>query len=352
MSRTRSRPMCQDDYRSWVERSMGGKQVDRLRQVVVRVQSGRSVCPGELASQLGVCERTIRRDVEMIRKIGIPIIYDPAICRYRLDDEGVVPQASEDMALALICALRVLDHTRLMGVDGDDSGAEALVACAVSATVRQAVATLADRLDVRLPASTNGPIGHVALTALKSCSERRFLSLRTDDTPSGEIMCLVLRPERVAYIHPYWHLMARKTDSPHQSLFNLHRCSELRLLGRLDDDRDERATLDDVIGNAWRCKRGKPFHVRLRLERDAGRYAEEITWHRTQHATWESQDSMIWECDVDGLDEILMWVMGFGRMVEVLEPPELRTMIAREASALVLSHAASRRAPLPALSSS
>ena len=54
---------------------------------------------------------------------------------------------------------------------------------------------------------------------------------------------------------------------------------------------------------------------------------EEIKWHRTQ-STWRTEDhSLMFEVDVDGIEEISWWVMSYGDQVEVVEPPELRNMI-------------------------
>ena len=60
-------------------------------------------------------------------------------------------------------------------------------------------------------------------------------------------------------------------------------------------------------------------------------YVEEVIWHKTQTTLRTEDDGLIFEVDVDGVDEISWWVLGYGDQVKVLEPEILRDMVARRA---------------------
>jgi len=47
--------------------------------------------------------------------------------------------------------------------------------------------------------------------------------------------------------------------------------------------------------------------------------------------SYEGDGSLIFEVEVDGLNEISWWVLGYGDQAQVLEPPELRDLIAEHA---------------------
>jgi predicted DNA-binding transcriptional regulator YafY len=75
----------------------------------------------------------------------------------------------------------------------------------------------------------------------------------------------------------------------------------------------------------------KRYHVKIRfLKRVAGN-VDEILWHKTQRTTFEEDGSLLFEVDVDGIDEIAWWALGYGDQAQVLEPPELREKVAGHA---------------------
>ena len=46
-------------------------------------------------------------------------------------------------------------------------------------------------------------------------------------------------------------------------------------------------------------------------------------WHPTQHTEEHPDGSLTYRCTVDGLDEIVWWVLGYGPHAVVREPREL-----------------------------
>ena len=97
--------------------------------------------------------------------------------------------------------------------------------------------------------------------------------------------------------------------------------------------------IEEYFGKAWSMiPEGKIHHVKLRfLPKVAGNVAE-VIWHQTQKLTRHTDGSMTFEADVDGLNEISWWVMGYADQVEVLEPVTLRRQIAQLAENMVKTH--------------
>jgi hypothetical protein len=46
-------------------------------------------------------------------------------------------------------------------------------------------------------------------------------------------------------------------------------------------------------------------------------------WHPAQRILWKSSACCLFECEVDGLDEIVWWVLSYGKHARVLRPKEL-----------------------------
>ena len=55
---------------------------------------------------------------------------------------------------------------------------------------------------------------------------------------------------------------------------------------------------------------------------------DEINWYKTQRTIYKPDGSMLFEVDVDRLSEIAWWILGYGDQAQVLEPIELREIIA------------------------
>jgi proteasome accessory factor B len=50
----------------------------------------------------------------------------------------------------------------------------------------------------------------------------------------------------------------------------------------------------------------------------------ETRWHPTQTIKHYSDGSCLFECEVDGLDEIVWWILSYGPHARILRPPALR----------------------------
>ena len=54
-------------------------------------------------------------------------------------------------------------------------------------------------------------------------------------------------------------------------------------------------------------------HVCIRFSPKVTRNVEEVLWHPTQQTSLIEDGSLRYEVDVDGLDEIAWWVLGYGK---------------------------------------
>jgi predicted DNA-binding transcriptional regulator YafY len=68
--------------------------------------------------------------------------------------------------------------------------------------------------------------------------------------------------------------------------------------------------------------------VWIRFLPDAARIVMETQWHATQKATPASDGSVVLSFQIDGLDEICNWLLGWSGRAEVLAPKEFRKMLA------------------------
>lgn len=80
---------------------------------------------------------------------------------------------------------------------------------------------------------------------------------------------------------------------------------------------------------------GRIYHVKLRFGPKVAGNVAEVHWHSTQRITQESDGSATAEFRVDGLGEIMWWILGYGDQVEVLAPRTLRKNIRQVTETMV-----------------
>jgi predicted DNA-binding transcriptional regulator YafY len=138
---------------------------------------------------------------------------------------------------------------------------------------------------------------------------------------------LRLHPYRIVLIQQAWYLIARSHDLESPRTYRLHRFKSLRIL----DDASIVPPDFDVstyFGNAWAVYRGdKAYDIELRFTQEAAPLVTETRWHSTQKVKREANGEVTLTFRVDGLDEILWWVISWTGRVEVRQPAELRHMV-------------------------
>lgn len=74
--------------------------------------------------------------------------------------------------------------------------------------------------------------------------------------------------------------------------------------------------------------------VRVRFSVAVARYVQEGHWHPSQELAVQKDGSVIAEFQLSNTEEIKRWLLSFGRHAEVLEPEELRRSLADEMEAM------------------
>ena len=134
------------------------------------------------------------------------------------------------------------------------------------------------------------------------------------------------------YVIGEWH---RADHQPAIMTLKLDRVQDAKLLHETFDPPDTAQLVADLEGT-WGIWLGDadPVTVRLRFRNYLLDRLRESRWHPTQHMEIDAQDgSILWTAQVAEPQEMLPWIRGWGRDVEVLEPEDIRAQVASEAAA-------------------
>ncbi len=87
-------------------------------------------------------------------------------------------------------------------------------------------------------------------------------------------------------------------------------------------------------GKAWRMIRGdKLYKIEIDFDATVADTVSDTHWHFTQKIDYHPDGSITYRCEVEGLDEIVWWVLAYGPHAKVIKPKTLARMVLEKAQA-------------------
>jgi len=314
----------------------------RIYRIHEAVRAGGFPNCSKLASDLEVTPKTIQRDVSYMRDmLGLPIEYDAVQHGfYYTRDTSDFPifETTADQLAGLFLARTALESVRntplaatmrevfaklTQGIEGRVSFSwgdldEAFSRKAVEAHPR----------DVKL-------FGELADAVLKRLEVTfSYRKLGADSSESRRV-----RPYHLGEVEGGWYLIAHDLEREALRTYALPRITRLKVTSKNFErpiDFNGRDHLSRSFG-VWSVAGDMTKHlVRVELNGYAARLASERRWHPSQEVSALNAKGSRVEVrfEVGRLEEVLRWVLSFGRQAKVLGPPELSRMMKDELIAM------------------
>lgn len=317
---------------------MRTKRLTRVLSLLQALQTGQPVTVDGLAARLKINRRTIFRDLVLLEKAGIPFSYDRQTKCYCATKPLLLPPVSLTHAEALSLTLAVhclLERPIAADVFSARSAGMKLKAM-LPLPVQRYCGEMLER--VRLPMRQQSD-PHAIADALpvvqRALANRKKLRVVYDSYLERRQIEATLHPYHLLYLHRGWYLIAKSEQADKVLTFKVERILQYRV-SDFGYKIDPKFSLEEYFGNAWLMIKGdRRYHVVIRFLPLVAANVDEIGWHKTQKTRFEDDGSLLFEVDVDGLSEISWWVLGYGDQAEVLEPRELRELLAKHAAALL-----------------
>jgi len=299
---------------------------------ILRAHGETGVRLEEVARQVGMSTRTVRRDLNALEtELEMPVWTEDG--RWGIDADAFLPPLRLTLheAMAVFLASRVV--TRYADKYDPNLGAAfgklaEVVPSAIRAHVEHTLSVLASRpREERFNR-------HVA-DLTRAWAERRVV---TFDYAPARYADAGEREPRKAIVRPYLLEPSLEThalyligfDETRDAIrtFKVERILDLALTPRQFEPA-EGADVESVLGRAWDIIADQPdTTVRLRFAPTVAARVREATWHPTQQLEEEPDGSLLWTGRVAGTIEIRLWILRWGDDVEVLEPQTLRDDVA------------------------
>lgn len=305
----------------------------------------------ELADELGVTEKTIRRDLVVFQDAGFPLVEEVGergrkTWSLRTDGRQPPLSFSFDEALALYLGRRLLDP--LAGTDLWEASQNAFrkVRTCLGETAVKYLEKMAGSLHHTAPGGGNYERkSHILDTLLQAIEDRRVAMIEYRSQRATEPVTCEVHPYGLVWHRRALYLVAWSRDHGAVRHFKVDRM-EVAEATAFPFRRPEKFDLAAHLAGSFGIWQGDgDVTVRVRFEPAAARYVEENSWHASQKLSPQGDGRLLAEFRLSDTTEIKSWILSFGSQAEVLAPEQLREEIRQEMSLLAKRYAIREKLP-------
>ncbi|MFE3226303.1 helix-turn-helix transcriptional regulator [Nocardia sp. NPDC059228] len=292
----------------------------RLLRLLSLLQTPREWSGAELAAQLAVDVRTVRRDIDKLRALGYPVDATAGAAGYRLGAGAQLPPLllDDEEAVAVAMGLRTAAGGTIAGIEESSLRALAKLERVLPSRLRHRVTAL-QTATVAVP--DGGPrVDPDTLTAIAAAirdQHRLRFDYRTHD---GESSRRTTEPHRLVHIGRRWYLTGWDVDREDWRTYRVDRLTPRIPTGPRFTPREA----PDAAAQVSRGVTTAPYRyqARITLLTSVERAAELIA-PTVGVLEAVDPDTCILHTGADSLDALAVHVAGFGFDFRILEPPEL-----------------------------
>ena len=299
----------------------------------------------EMASDHGVSQRTIRRDLVTLQRVGFFLEEresDHGRKHWRLGATASAPLLSFtwDEAIALFLARRHLEP--LAGTHLWESAQRAFRK--IRATLSDQSVRYLEKMAGKFHRTTVGAgdyakKGEVIDQLMIGIEDRRITFIAYQSLRSTEPVTYEIYPYGIVFHSNSLYLVALSVNHGEVRHFKIDRLSSVDL-ETLKFNKPTDFDLQQHFADSFGIFHGdgKPQHIRIRFSPEVARFVEESHWHDSQKIQKQRDGSLIFEVTLDTTEEIKSWALSFGAKAEVLEPKRLRKEMQAEIRVMASSY--------------
>lgn len=316
-------------------------RIHRLLRILTLIQSEPGWTAPRLAQVCGTSVRTIYRDMRMLDAAGIPYYHDVERPGYRVRRDFFMPpvQLTLDESLALIALAEHIGGREQIPLTRAAARAVSKVRGLLPPAMREQLEKIDRHVAIQLAkAGPHDGIRDVYQAVQAAITRRRALHCRYEpaggDNRGGDSP-FRFEPYTLFFSQRAWYAVGRHDGRGEVRCLKLNRFTQIEPT-RDNYDIPDDFRLDDHLGMAWRMIRGeKRYDVELWFDAEFAETIADTQWHASQQITWQTDGSILFRCEVDGLEEIVWWVLSMGPHCRVHKPAKLSGRVADLAGGVV-----------------
>jgi predicted DNA-binding transcriptional regulator YafY len=320
---------------------MSRPPLERMLRIHDELRRGAFINCTKLVAALGVCRKTVLRDIAFMRdRLDLPIEYDSGIQAYRYTHPVTsfpTVHVTEGELMALLVAQRALEQYR--GTPFHRS---------LEIAFEKLTGGLRDRIsfspadELRAVSFKNIGLGKTDLAIFNALSGAvlRQEEVEFDYRKPGESARSHRRvqPYHLAHRENLWYLIAFDVERGALRTFALPRIGGVTVL-KQKFAKPADFTPETFFANALGVLGGRGDHqVVIRFSAEAADRVREREWHESQELRERPDGTVELRLRLGALPEVERWVLGWGAAAEVIGPPELRQRLRAVAADLVRTY--------------
>ena len=304
----------------------------------------------ELAAEMQVCEKTIRRDLETFMAAGFPVAETSVEFgrkRWHLDVDKFTPGMTFafDEALAFYLGRHLLEP--LAGTPFWEAAQRGFkkIRASLGETALRYVEKFGDVFRQtslgRHDYSGKAEIIEQLMLGIEDC---RAVFITYQSMRATEPVTYDVYPYGLAYHRGSLYLVGRNPQREQVCHWKVDRIEK----ADVDEFRFQRPAGFDLQKHLagsfgiYHTDGEAEVRIRVRFSPAVARYVRESQWHASQKLTKQRDGSLLAEFHLDDTAEIKSWIMSFGRYAVVLEPEQLRHEITTDLQSLLESYSHSQ----------
>jgi len=296
------------------------------------LQSGRGHTTNTLSSICGVSRRTIFRDLEILRDAGVSIEFDTLNQAHRIARNSYLTPTNftPQEALAVMVLCQELGNQDGLPLLRDARSAALKLESSLPIVIREYLRDVSSAVEIQMP-PTN-PLSDsegVFQQILAAVDAKLSIRIRYDSFSEKKVIDTLLSSYRLLFSRRSWYAIGRSSLHRATRTFNVARILEATSNGE-HFTLPQGFSVERYLGNAWHLisEGGSDQDVHVRFQPLVARNVAEVSWHKTQRATFSDDGTLDFRVTVSGLNEISWWILGYGDQAEVIAPVELRKLVA------------------------
>lgn len=301
----------------------------RLVSIDRQVRAGTYPNARSLAAELGVDTRMIFRDRLRLLEMGAPLQRDAKRGGWFYANlDWVLPaiHLSEGELLALFLSVEIARSHGHAGFEEPLARAVAKIASGSQGPVSVDLNTLRAATSFGLsPAMRVEAKTYQALCSAQA--RRQKVRMHYFTASRGQSSTRVVHPYHLHEVRGEWMLIAWDEGRGAVRCFNIARITQFEALALhfvIGANFDAKTFVRTMFG----AEAGEfEFEVVVRFDEYQSRYIREREWHPEQKLEELTEGAAQLSFPASGLHEIARWVLGYGRHVQVLAPPELVALV-------------------------
>jgi predicted DNA-binding transcriptional regulator YafY len=297
----------------------------RLAKVLARLSQRRPRTAKQLAAELDVHERTIRRDIALWREAGAPIDADDKGYHLNRDAGFFLPPLN--LLTEEVAALKVAGHATLLnrGAPWAQPLQDALdkIDAALSDTQSERSRRLANAVVIH-PTQTDRLPSPLISQLEQAIADRATVQILYQRLEADRPEWRTVDPHKIAFLRHAYYLVARWHDTRQFLNYRLTRIREVQRTGA-KFRRDPEGLKKHLSGGS--PFGGEPIALKLRLTGRVALLAQENRYFPRQRTTRQPDGSVLLTARVNPHDARLQ-TLAWGDEAEVLEPESLRQEVA------------------------